>query len=200
MDNNRSISFVLATRNSNKIREVEPLFSAFSLISMQSARIAGEAEETGSTFAENALIKARHAYAQSKIPAIADDSGIEVYALNGEPGIHSARYSGEHGNDKANNAKLLEAMDGIKDRRARFFCAAAAVLSDEEEIVCEGFVEGYVAYDEKGSEGFGYDSIFIALETGERYSEIAMDKKNKISHRYIAFSKLAKALGERLGC
>jgi len=196
-------AYVFATQNLHKIREVGQILAGIELISLAEAGIdALYDEENGESFAENALIKAREAYRRTGRAAIADDSGIAVDYLGGAPGVHSARFAGVHGDDEANNRKLLSLLSGVSDpkgRSARFVCAAAAVLGDGVEIVTEGAVEGYIAFEPRGDGGFGYDPIFVEAASGVRFSEMPAEEKNAVSHRNIAFRALAKELEAHAG-
>lgn len=177
---------ILASGNAGKIREFESLFAdaGVSIIPQGSLSI-GDAEETGLTFVENALIKARHAAKIGGKPAIADDSGLVVPALNGEPGIYSARYSGEHGNDKQNNQKLLARLATIENRNAYFVCSIA-YLSHENDplpIIATGLWQGRILLEERGEKGFGYDPLFLPEQSDKTAAEMEKAEKNAISHR-----------------
>lgn len=189
---------VLATGNAGKLRELQQLLgSDWELVPQHALGIDG-AEETGTTFLENALLKARHASAQSGLPAIADDSGLEVDVLNGEPGVFSARYAGIPGDDDANNAKLLAAMAGIPeaDRSARFRCVMVFVRSpdDPEPVIADAAWAGRIAADLKGTGGFGYDPLFVEPRTGRRSAELPAAEKNRLSHRGQAARRLRDQL------
>ncbi len=158
-------------------------------------------EEDAPTFAGNAEKKARAALAASGAPSLADDSGLEVDALGGEPGVRSARWAGEPCDDAANNRKLLRALDGVPDERrgARFRCALAFVDADGTVLRAEGTCEGRIGHAPRGSGGFGYDPLFIVDGDGRTMAELAPDEKNRISHRARALGKLAEALARRYG-
>ena len=148
-----------------------------------------DVEENGTTFEQNALIKAKSGLAATGLPSIADDSGLCVDFLGGEPGIYSARYAGEHGDDGANNEKLLKKLDGVptEKRTARFVCAIACVFPDGREFTVTGSCEGYIADAPSGNGGFGYDPLFVS-EIG-CFGEISPEQKNKVSHRAKAIEK-----------
>jgi XTP/dITP diphosphohydrolase len=188
---------VVATRNENKLRELGEILDGFEL-----APLPSELElppETGETFAENALIKARAARAATGGPAIADDSGIEAAALGGRPGVRSARYGGAGASDADNLAKLLREMEDAVDRSVAYVAVLAYVDSDGEEMAFEGRCEGRLAREPRGSGGFGYDPAFIPRDTGERddrtMAELSPAEKHAISHRGRAARLLASHLG-----
>jgi XTP/dITP diphosphohydrolase len=190
---------VLATNNSGKARELSALLAPLGLeIVPQSEFGIPSPVEDGDTFEANALIKARHAAALSGLPAIADDSGLSVDALDGAPGIHSARYAGEDGNDPANNAKLIEALSGTPDddRGASFVCAAVYVESaaDAKPIICRGEWRGRILNAPRGDGGFGYDPLFFVPERDCSSAELAAEEKNRLSHRGKALAALAEQL------
>jgi XTP/dITP diphosphohydrolase len=178
---------VLASDNAGKLREFERLLGGdWELLPQGSLGIQG-AEETGSSFRENALLKARHAAALSGLPAIADDSGLEVDALGGAPGVHSARYAGPGADDAANNRKLLAALRDVPPGRrgARFRCVIAFVrdAADPEPVVVEAAWEGAIALQPRGAGGFGYDPLFIDPASGRCSAELSAADKNDRSHR-----------------
>ena len=187
---------VLATNNAGKAREMSALLAGLDMeIVAQSALGVPEAEETGLSFIENAILKARNASAHAKLPAIADDSGLEVDALEGAPGIHSARYAGPKANDQANLEKLLEAMQDVPDigRSARFRCVIVYLkhAKDPAPLVTEGVWEGSILRAPVGSNGFGYDPVFWVPEKGCASAELPPDVKNQLSHRGQALARLA---------
>jgi XTP/dITP diphosphohydrolase len=189
---------VLASGNAGKAREIGALLAPAGIEIVSQADFGIEpAEETGRTFIENALLKARHAAAQSGLPAIADDSGLVVDALGGAPGIHSARYAGD-GGDAANNAKLLEALRGLPDagRGARFVCVAVYLrhAADPLPIVCEGRWEGTLVSAPRGAGGFGYDPLFVPAGEQRTSAELPAAQKNAASHRGRAFRELLSRL------
>ena len=191
------MKFVLASSNQKKIKELRAILSEImadaEVVTLAEAGITDDIVEDGSTFAENALIKARVAASTGNI-GIADDSGLTVEALGGEPGIYSARYAGEHGNDEANNKKLLENMKGIEDRRAAFVCCIACVFPDgSDPIIAEGRVEGEILDVPRGECGFGYDPLFYSPLLGKTLAEALPEEKNAISHRGNALAAFSKA-------
>ncbi len=177
---------VLASGNAGKLRELQAMLAPLdiSLLSLSDFVDSG-AEETGLTFVENALLKARHACSHSGLPAIADDSGLCVRALAGAPGIHSARYAGHHGDDAANNEKLLRALAAKTDRRAWFHCAVVFMrhAEDPQPIICEASWHGTIVDAPRGDNGFGYDPLFLVEGEGCTSAELPAQRKNKVSHR-----------------
>ena len=193
-------TLVLASGNKGKAREFEQMLEPLGYkIVLQKDLGVIEPEETGRSFIENALIKARAASDQTGLMALADDSGLEVDQLNGEPGIYSARYLGEDTPYSIKNANLIERLNGVPDekRTARFVCAIAAVLPDGEELAVRAAVEGRIGYEEKGSHGFGYDPIFFVPEFGRTTAELTEEEKNKISHRGQALRLMKAELEKR---
>ena len=192
---------VLATNNLNKVREINELFqeSIYKIIPQSEFKVT-EVEETGKTFTENALIKARNAAKYTDLPVIADDSGIEVDALDGRPGIFSARYSGIGATDKDNLTKLIKDIKHIdrKNCQAKFICAMVYIAyeNDPNPIIVEGIWKGYVITKPRGVNGFGYDPIFYVPEYECTSAELDRKKKNKLSHRGQAIRKLTKKLNE----
>lgn len=179
----------VATKNQGKIKEINKIMESAG-ITCKSFPDMEDVEETGSTFEENAKIKADFLSARLKDEyVIADDSGLSVDALQGAPGIYSARFSGTHGDDKANNMKVLKEMQGIENRKCRFICSIALSKNGRTIQTFYGELEGEVGYEERGENGFGYDSIFL-LPNGKTTAEIESDEKNKISHRYKALEEL----------
>ena len=194
------MKFVLASSNKNKIKELRAILSNImadvEVITLAEAGITDDIVEDGNTFAENALIKARVAASTGNI-GIADDSGLTVEALGGEPGIYSARYAGDHGNDRANNEKLLFNMKDKTDRRAAFVCSIACVFPDgREPIVSEGRVEGEILEEARGEGGFGYDPLFWEPTLGKTLAEALPEEKNSISHRARALEAFARKFKE----
>ncbi|HVX93648.1 MAG TPA: RdgB/HAM1 family non-canonical purine NTP pyrophosphatase [Polyangia bacterium] len=197
---------VLATRNQGKVRELAPLFDelglGFEIVAIDDVAPRAELREDGHTFEENALAKARQAAAATGLPALADDSGLEVDALGGAPGVYSARYAGVGATDAANNAKLEAALRGIPaDRRtARYRCVAAFVDPTRGlEITRAGACEGTLLEAPRGAGGFGYDPYFLVPARALTMAEIPLDEKNQLSHRSAAFRALAVALAELRG-
>lgn len=194
-----SQKIVLASGNPGKLREFQQLLSATDLqVIPQSEFTDIEAEETGLSFVENAIIKARHAARASGLPAIADDSGLEVDALNGAPGIYSARYSGAEANDDSNNKLLLEKLADVPEaqRSARFQCLLVYLrhADDPTPLICQGTWEGRIGFEAKGDNGFGYDPLFWVPEKNRHSAELPKDEKNRISHRGKAMTCLLQAL------
>ncbi len=188
----KKTTLVVATGNKHKLREIAEIFPDFEVVSQKQMGFDEDVEETGKTFRENALIKARAVSKALRCIAMGDDSGLCVDALNGEPGIFSARYAGEHGNDKKNRDLLLKNMEGKTDRRAHFTCAVALVNPNGEEIVVEGKTHGKILYEEVGEGGFGYDCIFESDDLKKSFGLATAEEKNAISHRYRALQALLK--------
>ena len=196
------MELILASRNKKKIREMEEILSrhipAIRILSLDDIGFEGDIVEDGSTFEENALIKARTAMEASgnRIGAIADDSGLAVDALNGAPGIYSARYAGDHGDDAANNALLIRNLADVPaaERTARFVCCIACVFPDGTSFTVRGETEGLIIDDARGEGGFGYDPYFYYEPYGKTFAELTAEQKNAISHRGKAVEKLAAKL------
>lgn len=192
------MKIIFATGNKNKLREIREIYEALGheVVSMKEAGVEAEIIEDGKTFAENALIKARAVAKASGEAAMSDDSGLVVDALGGEPGIYSARYMGEDTSYRIKNANIIERLEGVPDekRTARFVCAAALVLPDGREFVREGTFEGRIGYEERGSNGFGYDPIFYVPEKGCYSAELSPEEKNAISHRGKALRAMREVL------
>jgi XTP/dITP diphosphohydrolase len=191
---------VLASANKGKIKELQDMLGGLGINIIPQRQLGIEdAEETGLTFVENAILKARHAAEISGLPAIADDSGLEVDYLKGAPGIYSARFSGVGATDQSNLDKLmLEMQDAPADQRSARYQTVIAVMthgSDPTPILCQGTWEGEIAFEEKGSEGFGYDPVFKPLDADCHAAELEKSIKNAISHRGKAISKLLEKLG-----
>ena len=185
---------ILASNNAKKIAELTPILARFG-ITIRPQRDYGidEVAETGLTFVENALIKARHAAKQSGLPAIADDSGLCVPALGGAPGIYSARYSGE--GDDGNNRKLLAALENVADRRAYYVCLIVYLrhADDPLPLIAEGLWHGHITDTPRGDGGFGYDPLFIPDGYTQTAAELTTDEKNRLSHRAQALAAFAAA-------
>jgi len=194
---------VLATRNAHKVSELQRILSAaglaVDLVGLEEFPGAPEVAETESSFAGNALLKARAIADFSGLPAIADDSGLCVDALNGMPGIYSARWAGRHGDDQANLELVLGQMADVPDSRrgAQFACAAAWVVPGQSEHVIEGVLEGSLARAPRGSHGFGYDPIFVPRGYALTTAELRPEEKDAISHRGQAFRSLAQFMASR---
>ncbi len=194
---------VLASNNKGKVREFRELLADFHLEVVPQAEFqVPEADETGLTFVENAILKARNAAAHAGMPAIADDSGIEVDVLSGAPGIRSARYAGSEASDQANLEKLLADMGAVPEERrtARFQCLIVYLehAEDPTPIICQGTWEGRIIHEPRGENGFGYDPVFFVPDHGATAAELPSETKNAISHRGQALRKLVEALGREL--
>ncbi len=195
----KPMHLLLATSNFHKIREYRAMLRRLQGVDIYTFRdFSGyySPEETGNTFTENALIKARHAAKELGLITIADDSGLVIPALNNEPGVHSARYAGQGASDADNRKKLLEKIQWLPQelRNAYFACVIALVSPDGFEKVFTGTCEGYVIDQERGSYGFGYDSLFIKYDYSKTLAELEEDVKNKISHRRKALNKMLPTL------
>lgn len=188
---------ILATSNLGKIREIQPILknNGFIVIPQMELGIS-DIEETGLSFVENALIKARHAAKITNLPTIADDSGLEVVALDGKPGIYSARYAGKAASSKQNIEKLLTEMSGKNDRKAFFRCAMVYLRNadDASPIICQSTWEGSVLFEPQGTEGFSYDPIFYVTTHHCSSAQLNIHEKNIISHRGKALSEMIKLL------
>lgn len=194
---------LLATRNPGKLREVRDFFSDLGLevVGMEELPNARDVAEDGESFLENAKKKAHALASDYGCVALADDSGLEVDALDGLPGVRSARYAGEEATDEQNNRKLLEALKGLgaRERKARFRCVMVLATPDGREWVSEGTWEGEIAQTPRGTAGFGYDPIFLIPEKGKTVAELSLEEKNKLSHRAQALKGIREVLGEVLG-
>ena len=194
------MKLVLASSNPGKLREIRALLSSFAEVVPQQELAISEAEEPHATFLENALAKARHASRAAGLPALADDSGLCVEALGGEPGVHSAYYAGREGSreerDARNNERLLSQ---VKDRRSAYYACVMVFLhhpDDPRPLVAEGVWRGEIARVPRGSNGFGYDPLFYLRDIGKTAAELAPEHKNRISHRGIALQKLLGLLND----
>ena len=189
---------IFATGNADKVREIQMIMedSGMEVISMKEAGISIDIEENGTTYEENALIKARAVAKYTDAIVMADDSGLEVDHLNKEPGIHSARYLGEDTSYRIKNQNLIDRLNGVPDeeRTARFVCAIAAVLPDGRELTTRATIEGRIDYEERGSHGFGYDPIFYVPEFRKTTAELTEEEKNKVSHRGKALRLMKEEL------
>ncbi|HSN51912.1 MAG TPA: RdgB/HAM1 family non-canonical purine NTP pyrophosphatase [Woeseiaceae bacterium] len=191
---------VLATGNPGKLREIRRILGESGVeVVPQTELGVGDADETGSSFAENALIKARHAALMTGLPAIADDSGLVVDALDGRPGVYSARYAGPDATDDGNIDKLLQALSGVpaEQRTAAFHCCAVYVSADDStSLVAEGRWRGRILGERRGTGGFGYDPVFFDPECGRTAAELGPELKNARSHRGKALTALVEMLRE----
>lgn len=194
---------VVATGNAHKLVEIEDILGRalpdVRFVALGQLGDFEDPEEDGVTFAENALIKARAAVQETGLTAVADDSGLVVDALGGEPGVFSARYAGVHGDDAANNVKLLDRLAGVAegDRAARFMSVVALVYPDGRELTGTGACEGVIGFEGRGDHGFGYDPLFLPDDTpGKTMAELEPEEKNAISHRFHALVDLCGKLGD----
>ena len=188
---------VVATGNMHKLREIAEIFTDFEVVSQKEMGFDEDVEETGVTFAENALIKARAASKALNCIALADDSGLCVDALGGAPGVYSARYCGYHGDDQKNRDKLLENMQGVENRAAHFTSAIALVYPNGREVVVEGHTYGKILHEETGTGGFGYDCLFESDDLKKSFGEASAEEKNSVSHRHRALENLFQKLEEQ---
>ncbi len=189
----KKLTIVLASGNKHKIKEISAMLPEFNIVGYKELGCNFEIEENGKTFYENALIKAKAVSDALNLPALADDSGICVEALNGMPGIYSARYAGD-GDDKHNNALLLKNLQGETDRRAKFVCCMVYYKPNGEIITATGETHGRILFDEQGENGFGYDPLFFSDDLDKCLGVATDEEKNTISHRFRAL----KALKEKL--
>ena len=196
-----SKKFVIASNNAHKIEEFRRILSSLN-IEVISAKEAGVdfsgVEETGETFAENSKIKAMFAFANTGIPSIADDSGLCVDALDGRPGIYSARYGGENSSDNEKIELLLSELEGVaeENRTAHFTCSICCVISEDDIITAEGKCEGFIGFEKKGENGFGYDPVFY-LDNAKSFAELSAEEKDAYSHRGNALRRFYSLLKER---
>ncbi|NLM50748.1 MAG: XTP/dITP diphosphatase [Clostridiaceae bacterium] len=190
---------ICATNNKGKISEIKEIFKGtdFEIVSLKEAGITHNTVEDADTFMGNAIKKAKEIYELTKTPALSDDSGLVVDALDGAPGVYSARFAGENATDSENIQKLLKLMEGKTNRAARFECSIALVLSDSEIITATGRCEGEITTSPRGEGGFGYDPVFFVKEYKKTFAEIPMEEKNKISHRARALKELMRVLKEK---
>ena len=195
------MKFIIATHNMKKQAEMQRILSPLG-VEVLTAEMAGiiltDVEETGTTFLENAVLKAESGCRESKMPCIADDSGLSVDFLGGEPGVYSARYSGEHGNDEANIQKLLKNLENVPEekRTARFVCTVCVCFPDGRKFTVDGKCEGRIGFEKHGNGGFGYDPVFMVGE--KSFAELSAEEKDEISHRGNALRKLAEVLPDYL--
>ena len=193
-------TLLIATTNQNKLREYAAIFAGLplELRSLRDLGIADDVKETGATFAENARLKAEFYAGRSGLPALADDSGLEVHALGGEPGVRSARYAGPGASDAERNALLLQKLAGVPfhARLARFVCAVALARPDGAVEQVEGALPGVIELAPRGANGFGYDPLFYVLDENATLAELPADRKNQISHRALA-ARAARAVLDR---
>ena len=194
------MKIIFATNNQDKMKEIHAIMADFpiEILSLKEAGIHADVEENGKTFEENAVIKAEAICRMTGHVTIADDSGLEIDALGGEPGIYSARYMGEDTSYRIKNGSLIKRLEGVPDekRSARFVCAVAAAFPDAPTQTVRGTIEGRIGYEEAGENGFGYDPIFYLPEYGCTTAQMAPEDKNKISHRGRALEKIKPVLAE----
>jgi len=196
----RGERIVLASNNAGKVKEFNHLLAEQRIVVAPQREFGvPEVEETGLSFVENAILKARNAAGHSGLPALADDSGLEVDALRGAPGIYSARFAGVGAGDAANNAKLLAELAGVAEaeRTARFQCVLVYMryAEDPTPLICQGTWEGRILFEPRGGQGFGYDPLFWVPEEGASAAELSAEVKNRLSHRGQALRRLLAALG-----
>lgn len=192
---------VMASGNAGKLREIANLLAPLGIdVVPQSEFGVEDADESGSTFGENAIIKARHAARATGLAAIADDSGLVVDALDGRPGVYSARYSGANATDDSNIDKLLAELDGVTDRRAAFHCAACFIAgADAEPLLAHGEWRGEILHERRGAGGFGYDPVFLDPASGHSSAELTAEEKNARSHRGQALRRLVGKIRSKAG-
>lgn len=188
------MKIILASNNKNKIKEIKNILKDHEIVSLSEAGISHETIEDGNTFIENAFKKAYEIAEISGCIAIADDSGLCIDALDGKPGIFSARYSGGHGNDEDNIAKVLSELDGVENRKCHYTCAVALCFPDGRSITLEKYWNGTIGFEPIGDNGFAFDPIFIPDGESRTAAEMTDEEKNKISHRAQAFISMAEEL------
>ena len=188
--------FALATHNPGKLREMGEILKDFGIevVSPRDLGITVDVEETGTTFAENAMLKAKAICKEANLPAIADDSGLCVDALNGAPGVYSARYGGEGLDDKGRYMLLLSSLRGAPTRAAHFACAVACAFPNGDTLTAEGRCDGSIAYAPLGEGGFGYDPVFLLPGTGKTFGQLTQEEKSAVSHRGRALKDFAGKL------
>ena len=195
------MKFIIATHNMKKQAEMQRILSPLG-VEVLTAEMAGvtltDVEETGATFEENAVLKAENGCRESGLPCIADDSGLSVDFLGGEPGVYSARYCGKHGDDEANIQKLLKKLEGVPEekRAARFVSVVCVCFPDGRKLTVDGKCEGKIGFEKHGDNGFGYDPVFMVGK--KSFAELSADEKDKISHRGNALRRLVRILPEYL--
>ena len=191
------MKLILATENQHKVAELEKLLmgTSWEVLSLKDFPGLCLPPETGTTFLENAAIKSEYVFAATGLPTLADDSGLEVAALGGEPGVHSARYAKDH-DDQANNALLLKKLNGKTQRDARFVCALCLYFPNDFYFMAEGYCTGVITTEARGTNGFGYDPYFLVPEFDQTMAQMPLSVKNKISHRAKALQTLKEKLNE----
>lgn len=194
---------IFATGNEGKMKEIRLLLDdlGIEILSLKEAEIDLDIQEDGETFEENAVIKAKAVMNETGTLVLADDSGLEIDYLNGEPGVYSARYLGEDTSYRIKNQNLIDRLEGVPEekRTARFVCIIAAVFPDGKILTTKGTIEGIIGYEERGEGGFGYDPIFWLPEYGCSTAELSMEKKNELSHRGKALRAMKKELKKAMG-
>lgn len=195
-----AMKFVLATHNPGKLKEMSAILKelGITVVSPGELGISAEVEETGTTFAENAMLKAKAVCRAAELPAIADDSGLCVDALNGGPGVYSARYGGEGLDDRGRYTLLLNTMRGMPSRTAHFACAIACAFPNGDTLTAEGRCDGTIAYAPMGTGGFGYDPVFFVPELKKTFGQLTAEEKSALSHRGRALKNFAQALATYL--
>ncbi len=193
------MKLAIATNNAHKLSEIRAILgdSFEQLLSLKDLGIDVDVEETGTTLEENALLKARTICKLCKLPTLADDTGLMVDALDGAPGVYSARYAGEAHNDANNRALLLKNLEGKTSRRAHFSTVIAICYPNGDFITANGRVEGSILHEERGSEGFGYDSLFYSDELGKTFAQATPEEKNSVSHRGRALHAMLEKLNSQ---
>ena len=186
------MKIIVASGNAHKIAEIAEILTGFKLVSMRQMGFAGEIDENGSTFRENAYIKAKFIAGMFSLPALADDSGLCVDALKGAPGVYSARYSG--GDDKENRKLLLKNLENTKDRTAKFKSVVCLYFPDGKTVFGEGECTGRILFEDTGDCGFGYDPVFFSDDLQKSFGEASPEEKNKVSHRFRALTDLKNKL------
>jgi XTP/dITP diphosphohydrolase len=194
------MKILIATKNTGKVKEFEAMFQELGIevVSLLDIKKSSDVEETGTTFEENAILKAETISSQMNIPVIADDSGLEIDALEGRPGVYSARYAGSQKCDEDNMDKVLSELKDVsrQNRTARFVCALAFARPDKKTFVVRGTCEGEILTERRGNKGFGYDPIFYLPSLERSMAELSKEEKNKISHRAVALRKLKEFISE----
>lgn len=186
------MALVFATNNQNKLKEVKSKLKA-EILGLADIHCTEDIDETGKTFEENAFIKAKYVLDKYGYDCFADDSGLEVDALDGAPGVYSARYAGEHGNAEANMNKLLENLKGIGNRKARFV-TVICLINKENALYFRGEINGTIINEKRGNDGFGYDPIFVPDGFNLTFAQMTLEEKNKMSHRALALEKMTQHL------
>ena len=194
------MKLLVATNNKGKLKEFNEILGELGIecVSLKDMDITVDVEETGTTFLENALLKAKEIYKIAGVPTISDDSGLMVDVLHGEPGVYSARYAGEPSDDNKNMDKLLSNLKGEENRTARFKSVIAAVFSEDDILVSEGECEGRIIDEKRGTNGFGYDPIFYVDAYSKTFAEMTDEEKNSLSHRGNAIRALKEQLKQRM--